>query len=105
MIRQTRPLGFGFRQLVVLPDVREHAIELPPPSLAARCRVESMPGTPAAPIGPAMQDRKLAECFGSGAKALDTARVQILSERISRLESLPDMGAFFDGILAARITQ
>ncbi len=73
--------------------------------VAARCRVESMPGTPAAPIGPAMHDRKLAECFGSGAKALDTARVQILRERISRLESLPDMGAFFDGILTAHSTQ
>lgn len=72
--------------------------------VAARCRVVSMPGTPAAPLDRALHDRKLAECFGSGAKPLHAARVQILKERISRLESLADMSAFFDGILAAGST-
>ena len=72
--------------------------------VAARCRVESMPGTPSAPIDRAVHERKLAECFGAGAKALDAARVQSLKERISKLEYLPDMRSFFDGILAARGT-
>ena len=69
--------------------------------VAARCRVDAMPGTPAAPIDRAAHERKLAECFGAGAKALDAVQVQMLTARISRLECLPDMRTFFDGILAA----
>ena len=73
--------------------------------VAVRCRVESMPGTLAAPMGCGMRDRKLAECFGSGANPLDAARIQLLTERISRLESLSDMRTFFDGIFADGSTQ
>ncbi len=69
--------------------------------VAVRCRVDAMPGTPEAPIERAARERKLAECFDSGLKALDAARVQVLRERISQLERLPDMRMFFDGILAA----
>ncbi len=67
---------------------------------ALRCRVEVMPGTPAAPMDRAAHARKLADCFGAGAKPLDATRIQRLSERVSQLERLPDMRTFFDGILA-----
>ena len=69
--------------------------------VAVRCRVEAMPGTPDAPMGHAVHERKVAECLGAGPKALDAARVEKLRARLSQLEHLPDMRMFFDGLLAA----
>ncbi len=68
-----------------------------------RCRIDTMPGTPDAPIDDDAFSAKLDDCFGSGAMPLDPARRRVLRQRILRLESLPRMDRLFDGIVDEEI--
>jgi 2-methylcitrate dehydratase PrpD len=63
-------------------------------------RVDHVPGSAEAPLGPAAIDAKFDECFARGVRPLDPTRTRMLRERIAGLEAIDDLSTFFDGICA-----
>lgn len=66
-------------------------------------RVDHVPGSADAPLGPAAIDAKFDECLGRGVQPLDPACIRTLRERISTLEANDDLSTFFDGICTPEI--
>jgi 2-methylcitrate dehydratase PrpD len=66
------------------------------------CRVDHVPGSPEAPIAEDEMMEKFGECFGRGVRPLSSKQVEMLRARIHKIESLPDMATFFDGITGDR---
>ncbi len=63
-------------------------------------RIDHVPGSAEAPLGPAAIDAKFDECFARGVRPLDLARTRMLRERVAGLEAIDDLSTFFDGICA-----
>ena len=61
-------------------------------------RVDHVPGSAQAPLGPAAIDATVDECLARGVRPLDSARTRTLRERIAGLEALDDLSTFFVGI-------
>ncbi|MEQ1776868.1 MAG: MmgE/PrpD family protein [Burkholderiales bacterium] len=62
-------------------------------------RVAHVPGSLEAPVSDAEIQQKFDECFRRGVRPLDGARIERLTQRVSGVEAISDMAAFFKDIL------
>ena len=62
-------------------------------------RVRHVPGSLEAPVTDAEIQQKFDECFRLGVRALDTARIELLTQRIREVDTVRDMYVFFKDIL------
>jgi hypothetical protein len=62
-------------------------------------RVAHVPGSLEAPVTDAEIQQKFDECFRLGVRALDTARIALLTQRVREVEAVEDMYLFFKDIL------
>lgn len=64
-----------------------------------RLKVENVPGTPEHPLTEDELQSKFRECVTQGPTALSDSQIAAIVGKIRNVENVPDMAAFFDGII------
>jgi 2-methylcitrate dehydratase PrpD len=64
-----------------------------------RRRMDQVPGTPEHPLSDKELENKFRECAMQGALALADEKSELLMKRIADVENIPDMDAFFNGVI------